>query len=170
MSIHSGTRGDDPGVIRVRDESELGTLPGLPPGTVVERIAPGGDVWRFVSVGCPEPLVRAVLGWHHQNVWLRQEELNYMLSKRSGLLTSIPAAIAFVLTQPLSVHDNPRAPGTAYFIAEGHSLRSAGLLQSTRTSLIDLVVETRRVFGGAYLRVTHFSPTRRNFGGRQLWP
>ena len=164
------SQGADPGIIRVRDESDLGMLPSLPSGTNVERVAPGGEVWRFISVGCPAIHVRAILGWPQENVWLRQEELDYMLTKRPGLVANLPAAIAFVLANPLSVHENSRAPGTAYFVAEGHDLRTAGLLHSTRTSLVDLVVETRRVFGGSYLRVTHFSPTRRNFGGRQLWP
>ena len=158
------------GIVRIHDESELGTISACVHGTIVERMAPGGEIWRFVSVGCPSPSVRAVLGWQQENVWLRQEEQGYILSKRPGLVTSLPAAFAFVLATPLSVHENPRATGTTYFIADGHRLRSAGLLQSTRTNLIDLVIETRRVFGGAYLRVTHFSPTRRNFGGRQLWP
>jgi len=159
-----------PRLIRARDESELGTMSPQAPGTVVVRVAPGGEVWRFISVGRPDPAVRAALGWYQENVWLRQEELDYILSKRQGLVTSLPAAIAFVLEHPLSVHENPSAVGTAYFIVDGHGLRSAGLLQSMRTRLVDLVVETRRVSGGAYLRVTHFSPTRRNFGGRQLWP
>jgi hypothetical protein len=168
--MDSGSHPTDPSVIRIREDSELGTLPALAPGAIVERVAPGGDIWRYISIGCATPQVQAILGWSQENVWLRQEELDYILSKRPGLLTSLPAAIAFVLERPISVHENPRSSGTTYFIAEGHDLRSAGLLQSSRTSLIDLVVETRHVFGGTYLRVTHFSPTRRNFGGRQVWP
>jgi len=170
VSIDGEAPPPNPGVLRIREDNELGALHALPPGTVVERVALGGDVWRFISAGCAAPHVRAILGWNQENVWLRQEELTYIISKRPEAMTNLPSAIAFVLTNPLSVHDNPRAQETAYFIAEGRSLRSAGLLQSTRTNLVDLVVETRRVFGGAYLRVTHFSPTRRNFGGRQLWP
>ena len=156
--------------MHITADTPLGTLPALAPGAIVERVAPGGDVWRYVCVGCATPEVRAILGWSQENVWLRQEELDYILSKRPGLLTSLPAATAFVLEHPLSVHETPRASGTTYFIVEGHGLLSAGLLQSSRTNLVDLVVETRYVFGGTYLRVTHFSPTRRNFGGRQLWP
>lgn len=30
----------------IRDEAELGHLPALPPGTLVERRAPGADTWR----------------------------------------------------------------------------------------------------------------------------
>jgi hypothetical protein len=170
MSMDREPGRSDHSPIRVASEAELARLPLMLPGTVVERLAPDGHAWRFIAAGCLPQVVLHVLGWYQQNVWLRQEERDYIESKRPDLFIDVPAAIAAVLADPLSVHDNPRAPGTVYVVTEGGRLRSAGLLQSTRVLLVDLVVETRSVLGGSFLRVTHFSPTRRNFGGRQVWP
>lgn len=156
--------------IPISNEAELGSVSAQPLGTLTERTASGGEVWSFICVGRPRPEVRAILGWHQENIWLRQEEHDYILSKRASLMASLTGAIQQVLDRPLSVHDNPRVPGTAYFFCDGDSLRDSGLLQSTRVPFVDLVVEERRVLGGSFLRVTHFSPTRRNRGGRQLWP
>jgi hypothetical protein len=166
----SNSSGDIPGVIRIDDESELGTLPTLMPGTVAERITSDGHVWRYINTGSPTSAVRSALGWTQENVWIREQEFNYIASKRPGFVVSLPAAIAHVLAHPLSVHDNPRASGTVYFVAAADDLRTVGLVQSRRARFVDLVVEVRRVLGGTFLRVTHFSPATRSFGGRQLWP
>ncbi len=93
-----------------------------------------------------------------------------MLTKRPDVFGDVLLSIAHVLQQPLSVHTNPRGlPDDAYFLADGESLRAAGLLRS-RARLLDLAVERRPVPGGAYVRAYHFAPTNRNKGGRQLWP
>jgi hypothetical protein len=156
--------------VRIGDESELGTLPALPPGTIAERAAPDGHIWRYVSVGRPALAIRTVLGWAQGNVWLPEQELYYIQSKRPGFVTSLTDAMAEVLARPLSVHENPQDASTIYFLADANDLRAGGLVQSRRTRLVDLVVERRRVLGGTFLRIVHFSPTTRNFGGRQLWP
>jgi hypothetical protein len=170
VSLERGNDQDPQSVVQITSEAELGTLPALSPGRVAERRAAGGEVWRYICVGRPSPAVRAVLGWHQENVWLRKSELDYMVLKRPDLITHPPDAIAAVLENPVSVHQNPRHVGTIYFLGDGERLRTAGLLQSTGVRFMDLVVERRPVLGGSFLRTVHFSPTRQNRGGRQLWP
>jgi hypothetical protein len=53
------------------------------------RVASSGEIWRFVGVGQPGPIVRAVLRWQQENVWLRQQELDYVLLKRPKLVTTL---------------------------------------------------------------------------------
>lgn len=103
-------------------------------------------------------------------MWLRDVERQFMLTKRPNVFGDLALAIAHVLQHPLSVHSIPRGqPDDAYFLADGQSLRAAGLLRS-RVRLLDLAIERRAVPGGVYLRIYHFAPTNRNKGGRQLWP
>src|SRR5436189_4639018 len=86
-------------ILQIQSEAELGTLPALLLGTIAERRAPGGDIWRYICVGRPSLSVRRVLGWPQENVWLRQAELGYILSKRTTLMSDVPAASAHVLGQ-----------------------------------------------------------------------
>ena len=155
---------------RIRAEAELGLLPLRPVGAVVELAGSDGGIWSYHAVGSTTPPIALRLGWGVQNVWLRDIERQFMLTKRPEVFTELAQAIAHVLQHPLSVHANPRGqPDDAYFFVEGQALRAAGLLRS-RTRLLDLAVERRLVAGGGYLRAYHFAPTNRNKGGRQLWP
>lgn len=156
--------------MQIVTDAELGRLPLLPPGTVVERHSRGGDVWRYYSVGAPPAQARVRLGLDQESVWLRESERSYILSKRPGLFSDIHQAIAYILASPLSVHTSREDPDGFYFIGDGGALRSAGLLHSQRTKLVDLVITRQSTLEGVYIRVVHCSPTTRNFGGRQLWP
>lgn len=155
---------------RIRAEAELGVLPPLPVGTAVGLVVPDGNACRYHAVGSAAPPIALRLGWGMHNVWLRDVERMFILTKRPDVFTDLPSAIAHVLQRPMSVHANPRGQeDDAYLLADGQSLRVAGLLRS-RASLLDLVVERRAMPGGAHVRAYHFAPTNRNKGGRQLWP
>jgi hypothetical protein len=163
-------KAEGPRPIRAGHEAELGRLPPLPPGTVVELLRPDGEVWRYYGLGSTRPEIAARLRWTQGNVWLRDLERRHILTTRSGLSDQLEEAIGSTLRQAQSVHENVRPPGGWYFLVSGASLLQAGLINSRRVRYLDLVVEERSVEGGSYLRVVHFSPTTRNAGGRQLWP
>ena len=154
----------------IQAEAELGHLPALPPGALVERHAPGADISRYYSVGAPQAPVRARLGLNHANVWLRESERAYILSKRPNLFSDLERAIGLVLHSPLSVHRSNEDPDAYYFLCEGDTLRKAGLLHSRRTRFVDLVIARQSTAEDSYVRVIHCSPTTRNFGARRLWP
>ena len=156
--------------MQILADADLGRLPALAPGTLVERHAPGGDVWRFYCVGAPTAPVRTRLGLNQENVWLRESERSYILGKRPGLFSDIDRALAYILASPLSVHASHEDPDAFYFLAVGDALRAAGLLHSKRTRFVDLVIAWQPTLGGAYVRVVHCSPATRNFGGLHLWP
>ncbi len=131
---------------------------------------PDGSIRRYYGCGTTAPEIAERLGWTQQNVWMREPERNYVLREHPNLFTDLDQAIAYVLGQPDSVHENPRGMGDFYFIVSGERLRAAGLLLSRRTRLIDAVVELRAVLDGSFLRLFHVAPALRNNGGRQLWP
>src|SRR5262245_4548407 len=111
VSLERGSNHDPPEVVQIASEADLGTLRALRPGTLAERRALGGEGWRYICVGCPSPAIRSRLAWTQENVWLRQSELDYMVSKRPDVTTDPPGAIAAVLEFPASVHQNPRDVG-----------------------------------------------------------
>jgi hypothetical protein len=155
----------------IEREAELGTLPTLPVGTVVELPQPSGTTWRYYSVGTAAPVVAARLGWAQGNVWLREIERSRMLRIRGRLLfPRLEEAIHQVLQEPQSVHEARGDPSSVYFVATGASLRARGLLMSRSVNFVDAIIEARRVDGGRYLRLFHFSPRDRARGGRRLWP
>ena len=155
----------------IQAEAELGTLPTLPVATVVELPRPDGMTWRYHSVGTTTSAIAARLGWGQSNVWLREIERNRMLAIRARpIFPNLEEAIALVLTHPDSVHEALGDPTSVYFVVAGSALRQRGLLASRSTHLVDAIIEARRVEGGSYLRLFHFSPRDRNRGGRRLWP
>ncbi len=155
----------------IEREAELGTLPILPVGIVVELARPDGSVWRYYGLGTTTPAIAARLGWTHVNVWLREIERNRMLRVRGRLLfPQLEEAIAQVLRDPISVHEARGDPLSLYFIASGESLRVRGLMMSQSVSFVDAIIEARTTDGGEYLRLYHFSPRNRGRGGRRLWP
>ena len=82
---------------RVRAEAELGLLPLLPLGAVVELAVPGGGVWSYHAVGCTTPPIALRLGWGAQNVWLRDVERQFMLAKRPVVFVDLAQPIAHIL-------------------------------------------------------------------------
>lgn len=92
------------------------------------------------------------------------------MREHPDLFTDADQAIAYILEHPDSVHENPGDTNQFYLIICGEALRTAGLLRSRRTRLLDVVVERHVVQGGSYWRLFHCAPTLRNRGGRQLWP
>jgi hypothetical protein len=156
--------------IQLGSEAELGTLLPLSAGVVAELPRTAAAPWHYYSVGAIRPDIAARLGWTQGNVWLRQPERDNILKTKAAAFANIDEAMRYVVTGPDSVHELGGLSNAFYFVVSGAALRSAGILTSRSTHLIDAIIERRAVRGGAYLRLFHFSPRDRNMGGRQVWP
>jgi hypothetical protein len=157
------------GVIRIRSEAALGTLPPVAPGTVAELPQPDGTIWRYYGVGGTPPEIAARLGWTQANAWLREPERDRIIALHD-VFPHLERAVAFVLANPTSVYAVRDAPTHARFVSPGFALRQAGLLASRTTRYVDAIIEPRTVEGGTYLRAYHFAPASRDKGQVRLWP
>lgn len=123
----------------------------------------------YIGVGHTSRAIAARLGWAQGNIWLPDHELHRIATRHPVLPDTIAAAEA-VLSNPLSVHDNPRKPDSVYFIVNADEMRNRGLLASRSAPYVDAVVELRRAGTSFWLRMFHLSPAHRNKGGAKLWP
>jgi hypothetical protein len=163
----SGSRsGGSADAVRVDRLAQLGTLPHMPRGTNVS-VRETSDL--FVAVGAMRPAIAALFGWTQGNVWLHERDRAY-IDATKRVFPDLLAAIEELLTNPLSVHMDRRSTYAAYFVITRAALQQHGMVTKSPNRLVDGVVEWIQVDGGAYLRLTHFSPVYQNQGLAQVWP
>ncbi len=153
------------GIDRVSRLRDLGDMPPVAIGT---RIFVEEDAHLYIAVGSTTAEIAERLGWVQENVWL-PEPVEKRIQLKHRVIRNSVAAAAFVLGNPSGVHQG-RHPDEWYFIIDAGIIRDEGLLQSSSTRYVDAVVELRSAHGGAYLRVFHLSPRKKNHGGIHLWP
>lgn len=146
--------------------SDLVTHPSVP---VTTRVLIEEDRWIYICVGQARADIAASLGWKDENVWMPEHVLRYVRDRHPAILDPV-RAFSVVLQQASTVHEDLKDKNHRYFIIDARDLRAAGLLRSQTTRYVDAVVELRQVPGGRVMRAFHLSPSKRNQGGRQLWP
>lgn len=157
---------DEDKISRLGRLADLVTFPASPVGT---RVLIEEDRWVYVCTGQTKPEISVSLGWAGENIWMPEHVVTYVRRRHPVILDPI-RAFSFVLQRASTVHEDLKDENHRYFIAEGEELRTSGLLLSQTTRCVDAVVELRHVSGGRIMRAFHLSPSKRNQGGRQLWP
>lgn len=151
---------------RLKRLHELVTEPRVPVGT---RVYVEEDEREYIGVGHTTQEIAARLGWTQGNIWLPEREFRRIAMRHPVLPDPISAAEAIV-SDPLSVHDNPRKVDSIYFNINADEMRHRNLLASQSAPYVDTVIELRRAGASIWLRMFHLSPAHRNKGGIELWP
>lgn len=144
---------------------ELATADRLPLGILV-AVEHTGEF--FIAGGTTSQKIRTALGWEQPNIWIPLSAFGRFEEAHPEIGSPLDA-FTTVVNHPDSIHDVAAAEHQTQFFASANVLRDRGWTLSRKIKYVDVLIESRRVVGGVYLRAFHLAPARRT-KGKQLWP